>query len=138
MPYLNVAEAETKMEILSLTYPALCTRQSVPHTTYEGRSTHVLRIRAGTRSNRPAIMLIGGVHAREWGSTDILLFLAEALLSSYTNNTDIVLGNLTVPAQELRMLLECVEYVIFPQVNRDGREYSQTVDEWWRKNRSPT
>lgn len=138
MPYLSTPEVETKLETLSLQYPTLCQRLTLPNTTHEGRTSHALRLRTGPRAIRPGVYLIGGVHAREWGSADILVHLAEALLGSYQGGTDVVLLGATYTAAQVRSILENVELLIFPVVNPDGRTYSQTVDIWWRKNRAPT
>lgn len=138
MPYLSTMEVETKLELLSLQYPGLCQWITLTNTTYEGRTSHAVKLRTGPRAIRPAVCLIGGVHAWEWGSSDILVFLAETLLVSYQNGTDVVLTNKTYMAAQIRSILENVDLVILPVVNPDGRTYSQAVDIWWRKNRAPT
>lgn len=138
MPYMTTAEVETKLEVLSLLYPALCQRLVLPNATHEGRQSHALRIRTGPRVVRPGVYLIGGVHAREWGSPDILMFLAESVLSAYQNNSNVVLLGKTFTAAQIKSIVENVELLIFPAVNPDGRTYSQTTDIWWRKNRGPT
>ena len=138
MPYMTTAEVETRIEILSLLFPTLCQRLALPNTTHEGRASHALRIRTGPRVTRPGVYLIGGVHAREWGSPDILIFFAEALLGAYQNNSSVVLLGKTFTVAQIKSILENVELVVFPVVNPDGRTYSQTTDIWWRKNRGPT
>lgn len=138
MPYLNTQEAEDQVELLALTHPALCQRLTLGHATHEGRISHALSIRTGPRNPRACVYLIGCVHAREWGSADILLFLADALLASYTNGTDVVLLGKTYTAAQVRTILERIELLIFPVVNPDGRTHSQTTVPMWRKNRAPT
>lgn len=138
MPYLNTQEVTTKLEILSLQYPTMCQRITLPFTTSEGRISHAIRIRAGARPYRPAVLLIGCVHAREWGSADILVALAETLLVAYQANSGASFLSKTYTANEIRDMMETVDLIIFPVVNPDGRTYSQTVDAWWRKNRAPT
>ena len=106
MPYLNTAEVETKLEVLSLQYPALCQRLALPNATHEGRMSHALKLRTGPRAIRPGVYLIGGVHAREWGSSDILVHLAETLLASYQNGTGTVFQGATYTAAQVRSILE--------------------------------
>ncbi|OFY62530.1 MAG: hypothetical protein A2Y71_10415 [Bacteroidetes bacterium RBG_13_42_15] len=138
MPYLNTQEAETKLELLSLQYPALCRLVQLTNITYEGRTSHALILRTGSRVKRPGVYLVGCLHAREWGSADLLLYLAETLLISYTNNTDVTLIGATFTADKIRSILENVELIIFPVVNPDGRTYNQESGISWRKNRAPT
>src|SRR4030042_6649047 len=138
MPYLNTQEAETKLELLSLQYPALCRLVQLTNITYEGRTSHALILRTGSRVKRPGVYLVGCLHAREWGSANLLLYLAETLLISYTNNTDVTLIGATFTADKIRSILENVELIIFPVVNPDGRTYNQESGISWRKNRAPT
>jgi len=138
MPYLNVAEANSLMQLLELQFPASCERIVLPHQSFEGRTSVALRIRIGQEERRPGVLLIGGQHAREWGSTDILLFLAEELLKAYGPGNALRFGNFSLPSSEVRGMLENIELIVFPDVNPDGKRFSQTQDPSWRENRAPT
>ena len=87
MPYLNVDEVETRLQVAPGTYPALCTLITLPIPSYEGRTTHAVRIRGGPRARRHGLLFIGGQHAREWGSSDILVSLLDRLLAAYSGVT---------------------------------------------------
>jgi murein tripeptide amidase MpaA len=137
MPYLNVAEIESWCELAELKNPDLCTHITLPHKTFEGRTCHALRIRAGDRRNRHGVLLLGGQHAREWGSSDILVDLTDRILSAYTGETSLAFGGRTYSAKEVKELAENVELFVLPCLNPDGRAYSQTVAPLWRKNRRP-
>jgi len=138
MPYLTVGEANSLMELMELQFPAFCERIVLPNQSFEGRTSVALRIRIGQEERRPGVFLIGGQHAREWGSTDILLFLAQELMSAYAHGNDLHFGNFSMPGSTVKQMLESIELIVFPVVNPDGKHYSQTVDHWWRKNRGPT
>lgn len=83
-------------------------------------------------------MFIGGVHAREWGSSDILIFFLESILEGYKSNSSITFGNKTFNANQIKSIIDYLDLFIFPDVNPDGKYYSQNVDSMWRKNRAPT
>ncbi len=138
MPYLNVGEANSLMELLALQFPGFCERIALPNPSFEGRDSFALRIRLGQEERRPAVLLIGGQHAREWGSTDILLFLAQELLDAAAHGNALHFGNFTLPGTTVSQMLEKIELIVFPVVNPDGKHYSQTTDVFWRKNRGPT
>jgi hypothetical protein len=139
--YLNLEETLTKLEILAETHPETCELIQLPHLTHEGRESWAIRIHAGERPDRHGVLLIAGVHAREWGSTDILIHLLDALLGSYASNTDVQFGDKTFSAAEVRATLEALDLIVLPVVNPDGKAYSFRKDiadaNEWRKNRGP-
>jgi murein tripeptide amidase MpaA len=137
MSYLNVVEIESALENLAAAYPDAAELITCPNRTHEGRVTHVLRI--GTRSAADAIgvLLLGGVHAREWVPPDALVWLAADLLEANQAASGLVYGGKQFAASEIRQLLESVNLYVFACVNPDGRQFSQTSDPMWRKNRRP-
>ncbi|MGB7002420.1 MAG: M14 family zinc carboxypeptidase [Halobacteriota archaeon] len=72
--------------------------------------------------DEPDILFMGGIHAREWISVEVPLYLAKYLLDHY--GTD----------QKVKQLVDSREIWIVPLVNPDGLEYSRTYDRNWRKN----
>ncbi|KAI4267089.1 MAG: hypothetical protein LQ337_008527, partial [Flavoplaca oasis] len=80
----------------------------------------------GLKGQRPAVVLHGTVHAREWITTMVTEFFAYSFLSGFASNNSV------------RTLLNKYDYYIFPVVNPDGFIYSQTNDRLWRKNRQST
>src|SRR6478735_1153548 len=84
-------------------------------------------------------MIIGGVHAREWGSCEILITLAADVLGAISSRAPLTYGNRRVMAHELAWLATRVNLMVFPLVNPDGRKHSQShaAAEMWRKNRRP-
>lgn len=140
MSYLNVVEVESAIANLAAAYPALTSLVALPNLSIEGRTCHFLRISNGGFGTRDAVMMIGGQHAREWGSSDILVNFATDLLSAYTNNAGLQYGGKSFSAATIQAMVNTLEFVIFPQVNPDGRLYSMTHDvnnpNGWRKNRN--
>jgi murein tripeptide amidase MpaA len=111
-------------------------RLQLPHPTWESRVASAIKI--GTvGASRVGIYLLGGVHAREWGSPDILLHFARELLRAYRTGAGITIGTKEFSADQIREVVETKDVFVFPQANPDGRLHSMTVDADWRKNRRP-
>ena len=81
--------------------------------------------------------LLGGIHAREWGSSDILINFVDLLTDAYRTNSGITQGGKSFTAAEIQRIVDTLDVVVFPQANPDGRHHSMTVDPMWRKNRRP-
>lgn len=92
---------------------------------FEGREIRGIRISFNNEtenSTKLAILVDGGIHAREWVSTVSVLYTIYHLLenSSYSD------------------LMENADWYLFPLLNPDGYIYSMDPngDRQWRKNRS--
>jgi murein tripeptide amidase MpaA len=136
MTFLNVVEIESAVLALGAAYPSAAQVITLPFLTAEGRQSHALRIASGS-CHGTGVLLISGTHAREWGGPDILINLATDLLEAYTAGTGLVYGGTSFTAAGIERIVERVELIVFPDINPDGRHYSQTVFSMWRKNRSP-
>ena len=137
MAYLNVTELESALQNLAAAYPATTELIAAPNLTHEGRQTHILRV--GT-SNDPAVdgvLILGGVHAREWVPPDALVSLAADLLEAYQLGTGLGYGGKTFASNEVREIVETLNLFFYACVNPDGRQHSQTNEALWRKNRRP-
>lgn len=136
MGYLNVVEVESGLASLAYHHPGWARRLPLPHLSHEGRRCHALRIgRPGRRA--PTLLVTGCVHAREWGGADIGVAWAADLLAAITRRTGLRYGEARASAEALRGALERVDVLVFPQVNPDGRNFSQRHDPLWRGNRRP-
>ena len=88
------------------------------------------------------------MHAREWGRSDICVKFLGNLINAFVNDDGIVYGEATFPSEVIRSMLEKIDLFVFPDVNPDGKIYSQTNNDpnlppdeqgiWWRKNRNPS
>jgi murein tripeptide amidase MpaA len=135
--FLNVVEIESALQALATAYPAASELITLPFGTAEGRRSHALRIGTGTKCPSAGVLIISGAHAREWGGPDICIAFAADLLEAYSLATGLVYGGTSYSAADIRSIVERVDVVVFPDVNPDGRHYSQTVYAMWRKNRNP-
>ena len=134
MSYMNVAEIEDGIAALAESYPQTSTRIELPNPTAEDRRSHALRI-GPANSCAASIVIVGGIHAREWVPPDALVYFAADLLEAHSLGTGLRYGDQTLPPRRSTDLVESFGIIIFPCVNPDGRHYSQTVEPMWRKNR---
>src|SRR5574341_371212 len=143
MSYLNIAEVETAVVNLASAHPALCQLITLPNTTVEGRTSHALRLGGGAPGSRDCVMIIGGQHAKEWGSCEIILNLAVDLITAFEANKGLGYGPKTFSASEIQQIMSGLHIILFPLVNPDGRKFSQDNSASnapvpdWRRNRNP-
>jgi len=138
VPYLNVAEVESALiQAASVPNAGFSTLITLPNRTWEGRTSHALKLAHGTGANRPAVFMLGGIHAREWGSSDILINFIERIQQAYLARTGISLGGKSFSAADIQSIINTLDVLVFPQANPDGRNHSMTLDALWRKNRRP-
>jgi murein tripeptide amidase MpaA len=137
MSYLNVAEVETALQVAGGPANAGFTELiTLPHITWEGRTCRAIRVHHGPAAVT-GVYFLGGVHAREWGSPDILVNFVKLLTDAYRTGTGISQGGMSLEAGKVAEIVDNLDVVVFPQANPDGRHYSMTVDPMWRKNRRP-
>jgi murein tripeptide amidase MpaA len=136
--YLNVDDVEQSLADAAAGPNAAFTQLiALPHKTWEGRDCHAIRIGHGQGADRPAIFFLGGVHAREWGSSDILVNFVEQLCQAFRTQKGITLGGKTFTAADVQQIVNGKDVYVFPQANPDGRRHSMTAAADWRKNRRP-
>lgn len=136
--YLNVVDVETALAAAAAPPNSGFTKLiKLPNKTWEGRVCNALKIGKGTNTGRPAIYFLGGVHAREWGSPDILINFVQQLTEAYRTNSGITIAAQSFTAAQVKKIVETKDTYVFPQCNPDGRNFSMTTDAMWRKNRRP-
>ena len=72
--HMNVTEVESALIALAAAHPTICELITLPNLTIEGRTTHAVRLATQAANTVDAYYLTGGVHAREWGSCEIVTF----------------------------------------------------------------
>lgn len=137
MGYVTAEEVESALINLQILHPKLVTLIELPHHTWENRISHVVRVRAGRNENRVGVLFTGSMHAREWGGSDICMSFLVNFINAYRANKELTFGGKSFTAAQIRTILENIDLFVFPDVNPDGKNYSQTQDMWWRKSRNP-
>ena len=135
--YLAVDEVEAALVLGARNHAGYFERIPLPHLTWEKRRCHAFRIGKGNSRARPAVFLLGGMHGREWGSPDILVYFAMRLLRAYRDRRGFRWKRRVVSAAQVRRLIETMDIVVLPQANPDGRRFSMERSSMWRKNRRP-
>jgi murein tripeptide amidase MpaA len=136
--YLNIDEVESALTAASAApYANMATLITLPNLTHEGRTCHALKLAGQSGGSRVGVYFLGGVHAREWGSSDILINFIEQIEQAYVGGTALTVGAKTFSATDIKTIVDTLDILIFPQANPDGRYYSMNVDDMWRKNRRP-
>lgn len=140
-------------------YAGYCTRFDLPNHTHEGgsggtgRVVSCLQLGTGTGEGRPRILIVGGVHAREWVPPDAIVTFVEKLLEAYRTSTPVVYARfvdkrkspsipyaeIRIPYADVKRMIERTELYVLPLANPDGRAYSMSGPgrNGWRKNRRP-
>jgi murein tripeptide amidase MpaA len=146
--YMNADEVETALMNLSDAHSEFITLIELKDKTWNGRLCRAVHVQAGEKSKkRDGVLITGGMHAREWGGSDICINFLTSLIDSYINGTTISYGEATFPPIQVKNMLENLDLFVFPDVNPDGKIYSQKNDDpnlppddqgiWWRHNRNP-
>ncbi|MEP2028825.1 MAG: M14 family zinc carboxypeptidase [Paracoccaceae bacterium] len=136
MAYLNIEEIDTGVRALAQAYPSDTTLIDLPQRSVEGRNIRALSLGADDATERPTLVLVGGLHAREWVPPDALLYLAADLLEARDNGTGLSYGDCAFSHEVIGRICRTIRLVVLPCANPDGRHFSQTQEALWRKNRS--
>ncbi|PHH59543.1 hypothetical protein CDD81_2874 [Ophiocordyceps australis] len=126
---LNVGEIKSGLKRLSKAYPDVH-RFKAPHKTFEKR--HLRGIAVG---EKPRVFIVSGIHARERGGPDNVLYFVSDLLAAQEQGTGLKYGNKTYSNAQVKQALSA-GLVILPMVNPDGVAYDQKTHKCWRKNRN--
>ncbi|VDK53521.1 unnamed protein product [Anisakis simplex] len=116
------------LNALAITYPDRVRVMPIG-ITHEGRQIPLIQIGKPSRRMKPGIWIDGGIHAREWISPAVVLYMINQLVEKYDKDA------------EMRNLVDSIDWFIAPLLNPDGYEYSRSSTHpdirLWRKNRSP-
>ncbi|MDP8970340.1 MAG: M14 family metallopeptidase [Actinomycetota bacterium] len=137
--YLSAAAVEAALQRLASTYPSICQVVTLPEPSIEGRTIHALRIGGGNGDDRPGLLVLAGVHAREIVNPDLVVSFALRICQAYTARSGLSFGGKRYPAEDVRTVLDGLDLFCVPLVNPDGRVWVQSPagDPMWRKNRNP-
>lgn len=121
--YLRYNQIIQQYEIWRQRYPTLITRQQVG-SSQEGRPIWAYRLHYPNLVLTPKVVLLqGGIHAREWISPPVVMYIFESLLTrSQVSAAD-------------WWLLANIDLRVIPNINPDGYEYTWNSNRLWRKNR---
>jgi len=103
--YLTVDEVERAMLLGERNHGSYFERIELPHLTWEKRRCHAARIGKAKGRKRTTICFISGIHGREWGGPDILVYFAVRLLRAYRDRQGIRLGKKVFSSAQIRRIV---------------------------------
>ncbi|KAI9164566.1 hypothetical protein H9P43_008425 [Blastocladiella emersonii ATCC 22665] len=124
--YLPLPQIASFVDALAAKSPHLVAKSAAGQS-YEKRD--ILAVKVGAKRQggiKQGIVVMGGVHAREWVGPAVVLNAMHDLVAGYG----------VVP--RITALLDFFDIYFLPVVNPDGYAYSMDKDRLWRKSRQPT
>ncbi|KAF4509408.1 hypothetical protein G6O67_003584 [Ophiocordyceps sinensis] len=100
-----------------------------PERTYHNRHLEGLAI------GDPRVFILGGIHARERGGPDHVLYFLADLLTARALDTGLRYGDVTYTNEQVRDVLTA-GLVVLPLANPDGAAWDQRTNSCWLKNRN--
>lgn len=134
--YRTVEETETTFEQLEAAHPNLVERVDIGDSFDKAYNSvgllgydlwaYVLTNEAtNSAEQKPALLILAAVHAREYATAELATRFAERLLANYGSDPDIT------------WLLDYHEVHIIPQGNPDGRKLAETGVAWRKNTNGP-
>lgn len=140
--YLDTAGIHAAYASLQASFPVLCSYSDLPELTagYDGATaslsgpSHVKLFRITATPavfSKPALLIVAGLHAREWAPPLAALEFASQVLNNYnpaSADPDVI---------ALNQLVDQLDILIVGAGNPDGINFSRHDAVSWRKNRRP-
>ncbi|MCJ1447533.1 MAG: hypothetical protein MMC23_008044 [Stictis urceolatum] len=130
---MNVAEISSAVQGLVKSYGV--TSITLPYKTFNGATQFAAYVGAGSDKSKYHLYLSAGVHARERGGPDQLIYWISDLLAANKTGGGITYGKKAYTNAQVKSVLSA-GIVFFPLVNPDGVTYDQSSGSLWRKNRN--
>jgi murein tripeptide amidase MpaA len=130
---MNVKEISSAVQGLVNTYGV--TTLNLPYKTFNGATQFAAYVGAGTDKSKYHLYLSAGIHARERGGPDNLIYWISDLLAAKKAGSGLTYGRKTYTNAQVNSVLNA-GIVFFPLVNPDGVTYDQSSGSLWRKNRN--
>ncbi|KAI8439584.1 hypothetical protein MSG28_013311 [Choristoneura fumiferana] len=106
------------LSAISTQYKSLSEIQTIGYSV-ENRTIQMAVV-SNKNPKNAAILIVAGVHAREWIGVTSALYILDQLLNDFDNHP---------------VHVKNIDWYIIPVVNPDGYEYSHKKDRLWKKNR---
>ncbi|KAF3913541.1 hypothetical protein ABW20_dc0103225 [Dactylellina cionopaga] len=129
---MNVNEIPSAVQAL---VKAGVTKFDLPYKTFKGASQFAAYVGAGSDKSKYHLYFSAGVHARERGGPDQLIYWISDLLAAQKSGSGLTYGRKSYTNEQVNAVLNA-GIVFFPLVNPDGVAYDQSSGSLWRKNRN--
>ncbi|WP_409497055.1 M14 family zinc carboxypeptidase [Amycolatopsis sp. cmx-11-12] len=116
--------------------PDTLSRVRLPEPSVQGKPISVLRMRSGTRADRPGVILMAGAHARELMNPELLYNWAFRVAYCLSSETAVNYPAVTYQYGTIRLLADNLDVFVVPMVNPDGRDIVLSAENlrMWRGN----
>jgi murein tripeptide amidase MpaA len=133
---LNADEVYTALKGLEKEYGLELFK--APYTTFEGNTVWggVANKAEKIKKDKQYIYFTSGIHARERGGPDNLIYFISDLLYANEHRIGLTYGNKTYSNKDVKKALGA-GIVFIPMTNPDGVRHDQANSNLWRKNRNP-
>lgn len=128
---LNTNEVNSALQGLARTFDDIKVF-AAPFQTFENRTVY-----GAVVGKNPRVFIQGGLHARERGSPDNVIYAISDLLNASNSGSGLTYGNKTFSSRQVKLALSA-GVVILPLNNPDGVAYDALTNSCWRKNRNTT
>ncbi|KAH9864068.1 hypothetical protein J1614_010001 [Plenodomus biglobosus] len=130
---MNVNEINSAIRGLATVYGA--NTITLPNRSFQGATSTAIFVGAGTDRTKYHLYFSAGMHARERGGPDQIIYFISDLLAANRAGTGLTYGRKTYTNAQVKSVL-AAGIVAFPLVNPDGVAYDQSTGSLWRKNRN--
>ncbi|KAI5460350.1 hypothetical protein BGZ63DRAFT_404824 [Mariannaea sp. PMI_226] len=128
---LTPPEINSGLRALARAFPNDVTLFTPPYATYLRAN-----LSGASVGRNPRVFIMSGIHARERGGPDDVLYFLADLLQARRARTGVRYGLRGYTYGQVMTALSA-GIVVLPMVNPDGVAYDQETDSCWRKNRNP-
>src|SRR5262245_23092568 len=140
--YLDAPGINAAFAALHAAFPALTVLTDLPERTngYDGAqpglagpaTVKLFRItKSPSIFSKPALLIVAGLHAREWAPPLAAIEVASQLLTNYAP------GSNDPQIMTINQIVEGLDILFIGAANPDGINYSHHDERLWRKNRRP-
>ncbi|MEY2986756.1 MAG: Carboxypeptidase precursor [Pseudomonadota bacterium] len=120
--YLSPEEVRNELSQLAQSYPDLTELRTIGRSRRDQPIQALVISAAPNNKNQPTLLFNAMHHAREVMTTEVVVHMAQVLLSRYGQNA------------EITEWLNTARIIVVPQVNPDGNNLVHTGRALWRKN----
>ncbi|WP_181776465.1 M14 family zinc carboxypeptidase [Amycolatopsis pittospori] len=116
--------------------PEVMSRVQLPEPSVQGKTISALRIRGGTRADRPGVLLLAGVHARELINPELLYNWIFRVSYALSSQTPVYYPAGTYEYGTVKLLADNLDIFVVPVVNPDGHDIVLSAENlrMWRGN----
>ena len=130
---MNVGEISSAFQ--ALVHNAGVGAVNLTYKTFKGANQFAGYVGSGANKSSYHLYLSSGVHARERGGPDQLIYWISDLLAAKKAGSGLTYGAKSYTNAQVQTVLN-TGIVFFPLVNPDGVAYDQATSTLWRKNRN--